>query len=87
MERYRLFIKPSAVKEIESIPVKKDRQRIVARIRTLADDPRPQGCVKLSGANKYRVRQGKYRILYKIEDDRLVVIIVKVGQRKDVYRH
>ncbi len=86
MARYRLFVKPSAVKEIEAIPTKKDRQRVVTRIGSLATDPRPPGCQKLSGAEKYRLRQGRYRILYKIEDDRLVVTVVRVRHRKDVYR-
>jgi mRNA interferase RelE/StbE len=83
--RYRLFIKRSAAKEIEAIPTKKDRRRVVARIGSLADEPRPRGCQKLSGAEKYRVRQGRYRVLYLIEDDRLVITVVKVGDRKAVY--
>lgn len=86
MARYRLFIKPSAVKEIEAIPTKKDRRRVVDRIGSLADDPRPPGCQKLSGADKYRLRQGRYRILYTIVDDRLVVTVVRVAHRKDAYR-
>ena len=78
-------IKPSAVKEIESIP-SKDRSRIVYRIQGLAENPRPPGCEKLSGQEKYRVRQGKYRILYQIFDDEVVVIVVKVGKRARVYK-
>jgi len=84
--RYRIFIKPSALKEIEGIDRKADRQRVVRRIRGLATDPRPPGCEKLSGRDKYRVRQGRYRIVYSIEDDLLVIYVVKVGHRKDVYR-
>jgi mRNA interferase RelE/StbE len=84
--RYRLFIKPSAVKEIESIPLKNDRQRVVERISRLADNPRPKGCEKLSGQNKYRIRQGHYRIAYAIDDPDRLVTVVKVGHRKDVYR-
>lgn len=87
MARYRLLIKPSAVKEIEAIPTKKDRQRVVDRIRALTVDPRPSGAQKLSGSERYRIRQGHYRILYSIEDDHLIVLVVKVGHRKDVYRH
>jgi mRNA interferase RelE/StbE len=83
--KYNLLIKPSAIKEIESIPSKKDRQRIVERILKLADNPRPPGCEKLSGQDKYRVRQGCYRVIYAIEDDDLLVYVVKVGHRKDVY--
>ena len=86
MGRYELLIKRSAVKEIEAISRKRDRQRVVARIRRLADDPRPPGCRKLSGRERYRIRQGAYRILYAIEDERLVVYVVKVGQRGRVYR-
>jgi len=84
--RYRLLIKPSAVKDIEAIPLKRDRQRVVERISKLAEDPRPSGSEKISGQDKYRVRQGRYRILYTIEDQDLLVQVVKVGHRKDVYR-
>ena len=86
MERYRVFIKTSALKEIEAIGQKADRQRIVRRIRGLAADPRPPGCEKLSRRDRYRLRQGEYRIVYSIEDENLVVYVVKVGHRKDVYR-
>ena len=86
MARYRLLIKPLAVKEIEAIPLKRDRQRVVERIAKLAEDPRPAGSEKISGQDKYRVRQGRYRILYAIEDQDLIAQVVKVGHRKDVYR-
>ena len=86
MAKYRILIKPSAVKEIEAISIKKDRQRLVDRISKLADNPRPPGCEKLSGQDKYRIRQGRYRIVYSIEDQDLIVYVVKVGHRKDVYR-
>jgi len=86
VERYRVLIKPSAAKEIEAIPNKKDRQRIVRRIQELATDPRPPGVQKLSGHDRYRIRQGSYRIIYGVEDDKLIVYVVKVGHRKDVYR-
>ena len=86
MAGYRLLIKASAAKEIERLPTRKLRRAIVARIRALADDPRPTGSVKLSGANKYRIRHGAYRILYRIEDDRLIVVVVRVLHRKTVYR-
>jgi mRNA interferase RelE/StbE len=84
--RFRLLIKPSAVKEIEAIPLKRERQRLLERIAKLAENPRPPGSEKLSGQEKYRVRQGRYRILYAIKDEDLLVNIVKVGHRKDVYR-
>jgi mRNA interferase RelE/StbE len=84
--RFELLIKRSAAKEIEAISRKKDRQRVVRRIRQLGEDPRPSGCQKLSGRDRYRIRQGSYRIVYAIEDERLVVYLVKVGHRRDVYR-
>ena len=86
MARYKILIKPSAVKEIESIPLKRDRQRIVERIGDLTENPRPPGCEKLSGRDKYRLQQGRYRSLYSIEDKDLLVYVVKVAHRKDVYR-
>lgn len=86
MGRYRVLIKPSAVKEIEAVGRKADRRRIVERIRLLADDPRPPGAQKLSGRDRYRLRQGIYRIIYAIEDDVLIVTVVRIGYRKDVYR-
>ena len=85
MASYRLVIKPSAAKEIEALP-KQDRRRIVAKILSLSRDPRPPGCEKLSGHDQYRLRQGTYRILYEIRDLVLVVVVVKVGHRRDVYR-
>jgi mRNA interferase RelE/StbE len=74
------------VREIEAVGSRKDRQRIVRRIESLAEDPRPPGCQKLSGRERYRIRQGRYRIIYGIEDTDLVVLVVKVGHRGSVYR-
>ncbi|MFQ5705052.1 MAG: type II toxin-antitoxin system RelE/ParE family toxin [Gemmatimonadales bacterium] len=85
MANYRLQIKPSAAKEIEGVPLK-DRRRIVRRIAALAKHPRPSGCEKLSGQDKYRVRQGDYRILFTVSDEELTVVVVKIGHRRDVYR-
>jgi mRNA interferase RelE/StbE len=73
------------VKEIEAIP-QRDRQRMVARIRGLSSNPRPPGCEKLSGQDKYRVRQGAYRIVYSVNDDESSLLIVKVAHRKEIYR-
>jgi mRNA interferase RelE/StbE len=84
--KYKLLVKPSAVKEIEAIPLKKDRRRVVDRISKFAENPRPPACEKLSGQDKYRLRQGCCRIVYSIEDQDLFVYVVKVGHRKDVYR-
>jgi mRNA interferase RelE/StbE len=76
---YKLLIKPSAAKELEAITVKKDRQRIAERILALADDPRPPGCKKLHREERYRVRQAHYRIVYSVDDDARVVVVVKLG--------
>jgi mRNA interferase RelE/StbE len=84
--KYEVFIKPSAAKELEGVGTKKDRQRIVARIRQLTENPRPPGFQKLSGADKYRIRYGNYRIVYSINDDELSVEVVKIGHRREVYR-
>ena len=86
MAKYEVFIKPSAAKELEGAGTKKDRQRIVARIRELTEDPRPPGFQKLSGADKYRIRCGNYRVVYSINDDQFLVQVVKIGHRRDVYR-
>jgi mRNA interferase RelE/StbE len=82
---YRLFIKPSAAKELEALP-KKDRQRVIAGIRRLAGEPRPPGCEKLSGEDKLRIPQGNYRAVYAVDDAGREVVIVKVGHRREVYR-
>ena len=84
MARYKIEIKKSAVKELESIP-SNDLKRILSKIKSLAENPRPIGSLKLSGDDRYRIRQGNYRILYTIQDDILTIYIVKVGHRKDVY--
>ena len=87
MASYKLVIKRSAAKEIESISQKKTRQRVVDRIRQLAEDPWPRGCEKLSGKHsRYRIRQGPLRILYEIRDDELIVFVIKVADRRDVYK-
>src|SRR5262247_1013690 len=79
---YRLFIKASAAKEIEALHLQ-DRRRVVARIQALAGNPRPPGYQKLSGAEHYRVRQGSFRILYSIDDDAIVVTVVRVAHRRE----
>ena len=85
MARYSLLIRKSAAKELEAVP-KKDRRRIITRIRDLADDPRPFGSEKLTGEDKYRIRQGSFRVLYEILDADRIVRIVRVAHRRDVYR-
>ena len=87
MANYSLRIKKSALKDLEAIPTKADRRRVVKRIESLADDPRPRGVQKLSGKERYRIRQGRYRILYSIRDRDLIVYIVRIGHRKSVCRN
>ena len=84
MESFRTVIKKSAAKEIERIE-KTDRIRIIEKIRSLANDPRLLGNKKLSGQEKYRIRQGNYRILYQVIDHELIINVVKVGYRRDIY--
>ena len=84
MAKYKVLIKSSAVKELEEIS-EKDRHRIVYRIRGLSENPRPRGCEKLTAHDKYRIRQGRYRILYQIRDDEVIVIVVRIAHRKDAY--
>lgn len=85
MAKYEVRLRKSVSKDLEPIP-KRDVQRIVSAIGSLADNPRPPQARKLSGAEKYRLRCGTYRILYEILDDVLLVCVVRVGHRKDVYR-
>jgi mRNA interferase RelE/StbE len=72
-------------KDFSAIP-NNDVKSILARIKTLEDNPRPIGCEKLTGQEKYRLRKGRYRIVYSIQEDELTFWVVKVGQRKDIYR-
>jgi mRNA interferase RelE/StbE len=85
MGRYSLHFRRSVEKDLRSIRAG-DVRKILKRIERLADDPRPAGCEKLSGEEKYRVRQGVYRILYEILDTELTITVVKVAHRKDVYK-
>jgi len=85
MASYKIVFKRSVAKDLRRIP-KKDVKRILKRIDTLAEEPRPAGTEKLTGDEIYRLRQGDYRVLYTIEDDVITVTIVKVGHRRDVYR-
>ena len=87
MAAYSLFLKASAAKEIESLPTRGDRTRVVARIRALSTNPRPPGSEKLAGEpDRYRVRQGRYRIVYSISDREKRIEIVRVAHRKEAYR-
>jgi mRNA interferase RelE/StbE len=84
---YNIVLKKSATREIDALPTKEDRRRVIARIRTLIGNPRPAGSEKLAGeGDRYRVRQGRYRIVYSIDDASATVTVFKVGHRKEVYR-
>ncbi|MDD5286926.1 MAG: type II toxin-antitoxin system RelE/ParE family toxin [Desulfuromonadaceae bacterium] len=85
MAVYSIFFKDSVRKDLESI-LGNDLKRIIERIGSLAENPRPVGCEKLSGQEKYRLRQGNYRIIYSIQDTQLTVWVVKIGHRREVYR-
>ena len=85
MARYELRFRPSVAKDLCGIP-SADVRRILARIQTLREDPRPPGSEKLSAQERYRLRQGDYRILSNVLDGAVIVEIVKVGHRREVYR-
>ena len=85
MGKYNIVFKKSVSRDLRVLP-KKDVARILKSIRSLADEPRTPGCEKLSGQDRYRIRQGAYRIIYEIQDDVLIVVVVKVGHRREVYR-
>ena len=82
---YSLVIKKSAERELRKVP-KEDMRRITDRVRELAQNPRPVGNEKLSGQDRSRVRQGDYRIVYAVNDERRVIEVVKIGHRREVYR-
>ncbi len=85
MGKFDIEFRKSVEKELKAI-AKKDQIRILRRIGELSSDPRPTSCKKLSGQERYRMRQGSYRVLYEIHDDRLVIVIVKIGHRRDIYK-
>jgi mRNA interferase RelE/StbE len=87
VESYRVEIKVSAIRELEAIGQKGHRQKLARRIRALGMQPRPPGCQKLTGAGeRYRIRQGRYRVVYAIDDAERLVTVFRIGDRKDVYR-
>lgn len=85
MTKYKIEFKRSVAKDLRCIP-KAQVAKILDKIALLADDPRPHGSEKLSGLERYRIRQGMYRVVYEISDHVLVVVVVKVAHRKQVYR-
>lgn len=85
MASFEVVVRKSVAKDLRRIP-DRDVRCILERIASLAEDPRPPGSEKLSAQERYRVRQGVYRILYEIQDDQLIVTVVKIGHRREVYR-
>ena len=85
MAGYEIFFKKSVEKDFMAIP-KNELKKIIKRIGELTENPRPQNCEKLTGQDRYRLRQGNYRIVYSIQDNELTIWVVKVGHRKDIYR-
>ena len=85
MASFEIIFRQSVAKDLRQIP-KKNVARILKRIEALRVEPRPPGVEKLSGQEKYRIRQGVYRILYEIKNKELIVVVVKIGHRRDVYR-
>lgn len=85
MAKYKITFKKSVAKDLRNIP-KADIARILKKIDVLADNPRGEGCVKLSARERYRVRQGLYRVIYEIRDEVLIVVVVKVGHRSAIYK-
>ncbi len=84
MAEYDVVLRKSVLKDLAPI-LKSDVKRIMSAIGALADNPRPPQAVKLTGQERYRIRQGVYRIIYSIEEDRLIVCVVKIGHRRAVY--
>lgn len=82
---YQVQIIPSAQRELGKLPIKV-RQRVATVIDGLAGEPRPVGCVKLTGPNLWRVRMGDYRVVYQIQQKELIVLVVRIAHRREVYR-
>jgi mRNA interferase RelE/StbE len=82
---YQVIVTPIADKMVARLP-KPVRARIAERLAALSENPRPHGSIKLTGRDEYRIRVGDYRIIYTIHDDKLIILIIDVGNRKDVYR-
>ena len=85
MASYKLLLRKSVARDLRPLP-QKDLKRVLMRIESLAQNPRPVGCEKLSGQERYRVRQGVYRIVYEVSDSVVTITVVKVGHRRQVYQ-
>ena len=86
MEKYKIIVKKSVAKDLRPLP-KKDIAVILKCIESLREEPRPFGCEKISGRERYRIRKGAYRIIYEIRDAVLIVIVMKIEHRKEIYRN
>jgi len=82
---YEINIRQSAKKSLAKVP-HKYQENIINTIRSLASNPRLEGCKKLSGRDAWRIRVGTYRVLYEIHDNELVIMVIKIGHRKEVYK-
>ena len=85
MAKYKILIKASAIKELEKVP-KKSLEQIIKRIESLSENPRPEGSQKLSAQERYRIRQGDYRIIYRVYQKEILVLVLTIGHRKDIYK-
>ena len=85
MAKFSLVFKKSVTKDLRSIP-NPDISRLLTLAQSLCDDPRAAGCIKLSGLERYRVRMGAYRIIYEIQEQELIIQVIKIGHRREVYR-
>lgn len=85
MAKYELIVRQSVRKDVEGIP-RKDLTRILSKVEALRNDPKPAGSIKLSGSEYYRIRQGDYRIIYEVQDEALIIVLIKVGHRREVYK-
>jgi mRNA interferase RelE/StbE len=84
MAKYKITFKKSVAKDLRTIP-NQDVKKILNKIEAISENPRAEGCIKLSGQENYRVRQGLYRIVYEIRDEVLIVNVIKVAHRSNVY--
>ncbi len=82
---YRIDISTIAKKNLKKLP-KQEVKKIIEKIKFLAVDPRPSGCKKMKNRDAYRIREGNYRVIYRIEDDRLLISVINIGHRKEIYR-
>ena len=86
MASYRVEVSATAERQIRRL-ARQDQMRVLRAVSALASEPRPRGCRKLRGyEDVFRIRVGALRVLYSVEDELVVVIVLKVGQRKDIYR-